>query len=411
MKTSHIIKSAAFLLAALLLTLSSCQKDQVAGPEPDTFIPTTKQRAVVQASNEFGFNLLRKTIESTGDSNFCISPMSISTALGMTWCGAAGNTADQMEDILGYGGMSSDDIKKAYQGLLNYLLSAEPKARLEYANSIWYEQNFYVEPSFIQDNQQYFSAGIYPADFTAPQTVGLINQWVSNATHGKITEIIQSIPPQTVMYLINALYFKGEWTTSFDASKTHQAIFQSPSGNISVEMMEKQDKINVLRNEHFEAVKLPYGSGRFSFIAMMPKNGKSIPELADELENYNWNEWIQDFSPQDDFLLYFPRFKLAFEKNLNDMLIEMGMEDAFSPGLADFSGINATTQLFINGVKHKTYIDVNEEGTEAAAVTSISLGFGMPDMLAFNREFLYFIVEEETGFILFSGRVSEPEYS
>lgn len=411
MKRMHLKTSLVLMMTAAAFLLGSCEKDQVNINEGPSFTPTAKQKAVVQASNYFGFNMLRKSIEHGGDSNICISPMSISTALGMTWCGADGSTATQMENTLGFQGMSQNDIKEAYKGLIKYLLEADPAVKLEIANSIWHRDDFFVEPNFIQDNQYYFSSAIYPVDFTAPQTVHQINQWVSDATHGKIDEIIDVIPPDIVMYLINALYFKADWTTSFDASKTHTAIFQSPQGNINVDMMEKQDKIMVLQNQHCNAVKLPYGDGRFSFVAMLPADGKNMDELVSNLDQQNWSDWMQNFNEHEDFLLYLPKFKLEFEKNLNNMLVDLGMEDAFSPTLADFSNINPNAQLFISEVKHKTYIDVNEKGTEAAAVTSVAVGFGSVDMMIFNREFLFFIIEENTGFVMFSGRINQPEYN
>jgi serpin B len=287
---------------------------------------------------------------------------------------------------------------------------ADPVVTMEIANSIWHHQNFSIIPAFLQENQQNFNAGVFPADFQNPATVDLINDWVSTATHGKITSIVNQIPPEVVMYLINALYFQGDWTYAFDPVKTETAVFSAPSMDIGVEMMYQRSRMDVLENSLVRAVRLPYGQGRYGFIALLPAEGKSMNEVLLGLNQADWSEWMNQFVALDDFQLYLPKFRLSWEKKLNELLATLGMGIAFDPSLADFGGINPNIPLYISEVKHKTYMDVNEEGTEAAAVTSVGIGYGSVSMLRFDEPFLFFIVEKYTGLVVFSGLISHPEY-
>lgn len=409
------MRTIALLLTTCLLFLNtSCKKDTL---EPETEAPpivlTEKQQSVVDASNYFGFNMLREMNTEVGDSNFCISPLSISAALGMTWTGAKGNTADEMAEMLGFADMNTQEIKEVYKVLLNYLISSDPKAVLEIANSIWYRQGFSVIPSFLQDNQNYFNAEVNAADFSLPATVDLINNWVSDNTHGKIKSIVSQIDPATVMFLINATYFKGDWTYRFEEENTHTSDFNLASGSsVQVDMMKQEADLETLSNNLVQGVRLPYGNGRFYMLALLPANGNSIKDVLDQLDESTWQEWMGEFTQTNSLDLYLPKFKFKFKKPLRDMLLTLGMEDAFSPGIADFTGINAQGDLYVSEVQHKTFIDVNEKGTEAAAVTSVVINVtSVGPYLSFNQPFLFFIVEKHTGFVIFSGKVAEPEYS
>ncbi|HRY98314.1 MAG TPA: serpin family protein [Bacteroidales bacterium] len=402
MKTSAIL----LLMGMGSLMLSCTEETEIVDPRPVSLTP--KQQQVVAAGNDFGFNALRTLLAESPDSNLLISPFSISTALAMTLNGAEGATEDAMRNVLGFQGLSTEEVNATFRKLLDYLPSADPVVTMEIANSIWHHQGFSIVPAFLQENQDNFGASVYPADFSNPATVGLINDWVSASTHGKITSIVDQIPPEVVMYLINALYFQGDWTYAFDTEKTQTAVFSAPSMDITVEMMQQRSRMDVLENSLVRAVRLPYGQGRYGFIALLPAEGKSMDEVLLGLNQQDWGEWMNQFVAIDDFQLYLPKFHLSWEKELNELLTSLGMGIAFDPALADFSGINPSIPLYISEVKHKAFMDVNEEGTEAAAVTSVGMGYNSVSMLRFDEPFLCFIVERYTGLVVFSGFVTHP---
>lgn len=408
------MKTKLFIIALSLglFSLTGCKKDHI---EPETTPPivlNAKQAAVVKASNQFGFQMLNELNTHTGDSNLCLSPLSISAALGMTWNGAAGNTALEMQNTLGFAQLTSQEINESYQVLLQYLLSSDPKSVLEIANSIWHRQDFYVVPDFIQRNQQYFGADVMPADFNDPATVDQINNWVSTHTHGKIQQIIDIIDPMTVMYLINATYFKGEWTYRFDEKNTFTGDFTLPNGSsIQVDMMKQKADMETLSTQLVRGVRMPYGNGRFQMVAVMPVQGKTLQDVVDQLDDKRWDGWMSSFEKTEGLDLYFPKFKFEYEESLLEMLHTLGIQDALVPGIANFSGINPSMDLYISDVKHKTFIDVNEKGTEAAAVTAVEIGYtSVGPMISFNQPFLFFITEKHTGFVIFSGKVVHPTY-
>jgi serpin B len=406
------MRTLASILLGLSFLLFACGKDTA---EPDIVPPiqlTPKQKAVVNASNYFGFNMLRTVDQALVNENYMISPLSISAALGMTWNGAQGQTAQEMQQVLGFAGLSAQDVNEAYQKMLNYLISSDPKVTLEIANSIWHNQDFSVLPSFVAANQTYFNADVIAANFGDPATVGQINQWVSTNTHGKITSIIDNIPALTVMYLINATYFKGDWTYRFKETDTYTAQFFPEGGApVNVDMMKTQADLDAFSDANMQGIRMPYGDGRYYLMAVMPSPGLALSDLIVQLDTNLWQQWLQMFAKYNGLELHFPKFKFEKELRLNDHLAQMGMPQAFSPGVANFAGINPMHELYIDEVKHKTYIDVNEKGTEAAAVTSVSINVtSVGSAMMFNRPFLFFIVEKHTGYVVFAGKVEEPVY-
>ncbi|HRY98312.1 MAG TPA: serpin family protein [Bacteroidales bacterium] len=401
-----------FFLLALLPLAPGCSRDDDAPETVPPIVLTEKQQAVVNAGNAFGFNMLRSVDQAFPGENYMISPLSISAALGMTWNGALGQTAQQMQDVLGFQGLSAQEVNESYQKLLGYLLSSDPKVSLEIANSIWYRDGFQVLPSFIAVNQTYFNAEVIAANFGDPATVGQINAWVSGKTHGKITSIVDNIPELTMMYLINATYFKGDWTYRFREADTYTADFHLADGTVKgADMMNMKCDLEVLNSALVDGIRLPYGDGRYAMIALLPAQGVELNDVVTALEPSLWDQWLGGFAPVNAMEVHLPKFKFEKEMKLNDHLIGLGMPLAFVPGAADFGGINPQEELYIDEVKHKVYIDVNEKGTEAAAVTSVSIGVtSAGPYLMFNRPFLFFIVEKHTGYVLFAGKVAEPNY-
>ena len=377
-----------------------------------------KAKAIVEADNTFGIKLFKNLVETSDDDqeNIIISPLSISGALGMTYNGADGETKEAMENTLELHGMSVQEIDEGFKSIIDGLTSVDPDVTLNIPNSIWYRDGFFVEPNFIYTNQEYFYAQTHPLNFNDPASVDIINNWVAENTNQKITTILDEISAQAVMFLINAVYFNGTWVYEFDEQYTQPETFYLSNGTTKeVDMMKQNATLSYSNNELFEAVELYYGRGNYSMVIMLPKEGNEPEDIISEMDQDSWIMWMDNFG-EANIQLTMPKFKLRYEKRLNQNLIDLGMGVAFSPGQADFSKINPDFQLFISFVRHKTFVDVNEEGTEAAAVTIVGIeltsaeGGDTPYHLNVDKPFVFAIKERDTKSIIFMGKVMEPEY-
>jgi serpin B len=331
----------------------------------------------------------------------------------MTYNGANGETKMAMEETLKLYGLTPDEINTSYQTLIEALKSLDKKVVLEIANAIFYRDGFSVEPDFVSVNQNYYDAEVSALDFGSPNALKTINGWVAKKTHDKIETILDRITRDNVMFLLNAIYFKGIWSSEFEKKNTVERDFHLENGAaIQTDFM--QQEIAVLYNENnlFQAVQLPYGQGNFSMSVFLPQVNKSLQDVMENLNKENWKSWMENFSERN-VNIQLPKFKYEYEIKLNDILSEMGMGIAFTGG-ADFTGINKNADLYIDYVKHKSFIEVNEEGTEAAAVTVVAvnrLSAGGGGSISFNanRPFLFAISEKSTGAILFVGTVKNPQ--
>ncbi|MCB2205421.1 serpin family protein [bacterium] len=401
------------LLAALgvVVLLSACS-DETSGPaEPTPMRSLSAREASINKSNSaFAFRIFNTVAQSQSDKNIFLSPLSISMALGMTMNGARGDTWEGMRTALSLEQLSPYDINTAWQGLRDVLLHADPAVQLTIANSIWCRNGFQVEQSFVDTNRYYFDAEVQSLDFNAPTAAGIINDWVSTNTAGRIPTIIDGpISPLTMMYLINAVYFKGNWSTRFDPERTHDAQFHAAGGATqTVRMMQRESTMRYVHNGSVQIVDLPYGWDRFSMAILLPTGEGSLADVREALaEEGNWTAWINALQDRE-IMLQLPRFRMEYEIPLKDALTTLGMEQAFSPYSADFTGINPEGELYISSVKHKTFVEVNEEGTEAAAVTSVEVGAtSVPPALIVDRPFVFVIHERNTGAVLFIGQVNK----
>jgi len=413
MKATKIITS----IFIILLIGYSCEKTKVEEPGPTEINLTQKGKILVEANNLFGIKLFKEVLkaEEPGE-NVMISPLSVSLALAMTYNGADGDTKVAMEKILELYGLTVDEINENYKTLIDALASVDPKVLMSIANSIWYKQEFDVEQDFINVNQDYFYAEVSPLDFNDPESVTTINNWVANKTNDKITEILDEIPIDAVMYLINAIYFKGIWKYEFEESNTEEKPFYLSDGTTKdVPMMVQEGSFNYFSNDILQAVEMPYGAGNYSMIILLPQYNKTPDDIIDQLNNDNWNSWLSEFYEAEKIQIHLPKFKFEYKNKLNDELINMDMGIAFDPYNADFSKINSLEQLFISRVIHKSFIEVNEEGTEAAAVTMVEISLtssGGETGIHFyvNQPFIFAIKEKYTNTIIFIGKVMEPEY-
>ncbi|MBU1064942.1 serpin family protein [bacterium] len=375
---------------------------------------TSSEIELKESSNQFGLTLFGKIAETESNENIFISPLSVSMALGMTYNGANSTTLEAMHETLEYGDLTIQEVNESYQSLITLLTELDPKVIFDIANSIWYREGFPLENDFLTTNQTYFDAIVEDLDFNRSDAADIINTWVNENTNGKIKEIVaKPINPLTVMFLINAIYFKGSWTYEFDEENTSDDIFYLPDGSEKeCKMMSHKCDHKYFENEHFQVIDLPYGDAGFSMTILLPKPEVNIDSLIAQMNNETWNSWLGSFSEQE-VNFYLPKFKIECEISLNDILSAHGMSIAFDPNLADFTNINKDGNLYISEVKHKTFVEVNEEGTEAAAVTSVEIGLtsiGSGITMRINRPFVFAIRENHSGTILFIGKIVKPEY-
>ena len=420
MNNKHIVgKSVPSLMILVFLLFAGCLDsvvDTLNQAKEDAEVSTINSN-VPLGNTEFGFNLFRTMWESEQNQNIFISPFSVSTALTMTLNGAAGETEEAMIDTLQLQGITTDSINTSYYQLLQTLQTSDPKVTLTIANSLWAREGVPFKQDFQQRNSQYFNAEITSLDFADPNSLTTINQWVNTNTNGKIKKILDEIESNAVLFLINAIYFKGEWKTEFDPSATSDRDFHLVTGSTKqVPMMARKGNYAYYENHHdnFQAISLPYGDGQMGMYIFLPSSKSNLNTFLDSLNTENWENWISQLREQE-VMVYIPKFKMEYgTKELNDALTSLGMGIAFDDDNADFSRMASLDDiggnLYIEKVAHKTFIEVNEEGSEAAAATSVGIGIRSILRTVFNadRPFFFAIRDNETKTILFMGTVVDP---
>lgn len=375
-------------------------------------IPALDAR-LVAAQNGFGFQLFSQVAGADAAENVMISPSSVAIALSMAYNGANGATQQAMADALELQGMSLEELNQANAALEVLLENADPDVTIGIANSLWGREGFTFDPQFLQRNEDFYNAEVQQLDFADPAATDIINEWVSDSTAGKIPTLVEEITPEQVLFLINAVYFNGTWTETFNPRQTQERPFSLANGaSVEVPMMRQQGSFRYLETKEFQGIHLPYGSGRLSMVVLLPQGETDLAELQASLTAENWQTWMTRFSPREG-TLQLPRFKSEFGTSLNEALKALGMDLAFDPAAADFSGINPDEQLFISAVEHRTFIEVNEQGTEAAAATSVGISvtsapIDPPFQMVCDRPFFYAIQDNETGAILFMGAIQNP---
>lgn len=368
---------------------------------------------LVAANVRFGFKLFAETLKQKDSKNVFISPSSVAIALAMVYNGAAGETQQAMAKAMELQGISLSELNQANAELIKGLENPDPKVQLAIANSLWARQGIPFQPKFLQRNQQFYDAKVTELDFKDPGAVATINNWVSQNTRNKITAIVDRLSPDDVMVLINAIYFKGNWSKQFDPATTKQEPFFIGDGSQKLHpLMAQRGEYRYLENDQFQAVSLPYGnSQRMSMYLFLPRSSSNLDTFLQTLTAANWEQWVQQFRNREGSVKI-PRFKLEYETNLIPALSALGMGTAFTRQ-ANFSGLSSVPTQ-IDQVKHKTFVEVNEEGTEAAAVTSIGIRTTSvmiptePFNLVVDRPFFCAIRDNQTGTVLFMGAISEP---
>lgn len=395
------------MLILICLLLAACADS----PTEDVRVLTVQEKDVAKANTAFGLALLKQVHNTEANGNLLLSPLSVSMALGMTLNGAAGPTYDAMRNTLSFDATSQHDINTAYRGLIRQLRARDPKVEFGLANSIWYNTGFAVLPAFIDSVTHYFDAEVRQLDFRSSTSPRVISQWAEQKTNGRIKDLIKQISADEIMFLVNAVYFKAPWTTTFDEAATRSAPFRRPDGStVSTAMMSKDAGYRFVKKDGVQAVELMYGDSAFSMVLLSAEQGVSLAPAVALLRTAPWDALMTSLQPAR-IMLRMPKFKFTYEKVLNDALTTLGMGIAFDRGRADFSRIANVSpeRLYISRVQHKTFIDVHEKGTEAAGATAVGIGItSLPPEVSFDRPFLFVIRERSTGTLLFVGRVVDP---
>jgi len=376
---------------------------------------TNDRIQAAEADNAFGFGLFGEMIQKEEPTaNVVISPLSVATTLTMANNGAAGETGDALMRVLGIEGMDIERASRTAGELLSFLESTDDDVVFKSSQAIWVNKSFKPANRFRELNQNHFKAETAALDFSDSETLGYINVWVARETGGLVKNILDMIPPEVMMYLVNAVYFNGVWTYPFEAGGTVEAPFILSDGDTVTCSMMTSGLLKVPyfyeAKLGFHAIELPYGDSRFAMTVILPEKGRALSEICSVLNAEKWRDWTARLRT-DYVMLKLPKFKLECDYLLNDALKSMGMGIAFDAGRADFSGMqeNSARSLWISRVIHKTIIEVNEEGTEAGAGTVVELKKGPPvRRLTADRPFLLAVRDTSTGAILFLARVANP---
>jgi len=410
----------------VLLAAGACDGDPVSpAPQAITELPrdlSAGELTVIEGSNHFAFDLLGAVRATQPDSpNTFLSPLSASMALGMTLNGGVGPTWSQMAETLGFGDLDETGINEAYRDLIDLLLELDPAVEFAIGNAIWADRRISLLDDFVQRANAYFDAEAATLDFTDPASRDIINGWVDDVTNGRIDTLIEQIPPDVLMYLVNAIYFKGDWRDRFDRKRTAAVPFTRPDGTqVTVDMMQGEVGHRVLNagsHDAVQGVELPYGGGAYAAIALLPPESQPIDRFVAELDPADWAEWMDRFdqaaavedTEREGILVRLPKFELEWGDSLQGPLKALGMVDAFDEHAADFSRMTGARDLFIEHVIQKTFVRVDEEGTEAAAATAVGMGpTSLPPSVTFDRPFVFAIRERFSGTILFLGVIGDP---
>ena len=371
--------------------------------------------ALAGGINQMGFNLQKQLAGAGAGKNLFISPASVSLALAMTWEGSAGPTRDAMTAALELNGIPAPQVGSAFQELMKRLTSQDERIQIRVANSLWARLGIEFRQDYLTRVRSAYSAMVTALNFADKASPGRINQWVGEQTEGRIPKIVDSIPSDAILYLINAIWFKGEWTDPFKPELTKPQPFHTSAQSAKDHpLMSRTGEWDYWEGEGMQIAGLPYGKGAMRMIVILPAEGSDLAALMGQMDWPALKGWLARMGRRDGELAL-PKFKMEYETSLRAPLAAMGMGLAFSDA-ADFSGMVAPpTRAAISEVKHKTFVDVNEQGTEAAAVTSVQIRATRarapqpPFRMIVDRPFFCAIQDRRTGVLLFMGAIYEPE--
>lgn len=388
---------------------------QSSAPENAQFELSDLNDRVTDAQTEFALNLFH-AIQNDAESveNLFLSPYSVAAALAMTANGATGETLAEMQETLQAQGLSLEQMNRGYQVLTDLLTHSGEEIKVSIANSLWAREGLSFHEDFLETTQTYYDAEITSLDFQSDEAADQINDWVNKQTRGKIPSIIEGpIDGNTILFLLNAIYFEANWAKSFREGATEEKPFTLPDGTKKdVPMMVNSGEFQYFEEDGFEAIRLPYKGHRMSMLVFLPGKGSDLKEFTSKLTADQWSQWINAFERANGSI-EMPRFQLEYETSLKEILQQMGMQLAFEPLAAHFDNmISLSENVYLKDAKHKAYIEVEEKGTVAAAVTSIEAGVTSAPAKTFqmiiDRPFFFAIHDRQTDTILFMGTVTAP---
>ncbi len=400
------------IIASIAIFFTACQNSD--SPDPDN-VPnlrsiTPTESEIIENSNQFSFELLSRINQKHQNDNIFISPFSITTALSMTLNGANGETLEAMKETLGFGSMELEEINHGYADLVEFLFNLDKTVNLNVANSNWYKNEYHIKPEFETVLNEYYKAEIFGANFNDPKLKDDINNWIEDATNGKIKNMLDEVSEDAVMYLINAIYFKAKWKHQFEKGETQNRPFYLMDGStIQAETMFSEGvRIKHNYSNGVRLIDLPYGNGQFYFTILLPDESSQVNELASNLTAESFANFLKDTTSYET-QVFLPKFKLEYKEELLPILEEMGLKD----GGSDLSNLFVENlNLFISKVLHQSFLEVNEEGSEAAAATIVGVELTSmpqePAQIHINRPFVFFIRENHSNTILFSGKLMDP---
>jgi serpin B len=402
-----------------LLVAVACTPMEPDGPPPLlSELPrplSAPELGIVDAANEFAFDLLREAIRNLpSDSNAFLSPLSASMALGMTLNGANGQTWEDMRAALRLSELSEEEINTGYHDLIGLLRGLDPSTEMRIANSMWARLDLRLEQAFAEAGRSYFDADVSTLDFGSSDAVPTINSWVSDRTNGRIPKLLDDIAHDEVLFLINAIYFKGRWRSAFDRGDTRTEPFHAADGrDRNASLMHQENPLPFCQTDDFQAVDLLYGNGAFAMTVLLPTADRTAASVLAGLDAAGWRTVSECFS-EADVTLTLPRFRLDYGRRLNGDLEALGMGIAFDGAQADLYRIADVRpeRLYITRVEQKTFVEVNEEGTEAAAATAVGVGVtSAPQVFTMrvDRPFVFAIRERLSGTVLFLGLMNVIE--
>ena len=400
-----------------LLILGNCKTVDNSEEDPETL--AAKAKLIESESNsEFGIDLFKTLVVNDPSDNIFISPLSVSMALGMTMNGATGNTAYEMQNTLGFSDMTQEEINMGYKSLMRELQDADNQVEFDIANSVWAKESLSMKDEFKTTVEEYFEAETASVDFSDPKTLDRINAWVADHTNQRITKIIDEIKSEDVMFLINAVYFNGNWKYEFDPEDTHTSPFYlDETSTVDVEMMVQMTDVHYYIDNTVTMIDLPYGNEAYSMQLIMPtQSNYSLETFVEKhISASNLTQWNSQLE-EGEYFISIPKIKIEYEIDLISDLRSLGMNQVFDRGAAELYNLFEGTggNLFASAVTHKTFLRVDEEGTEAAGVTAITVGTtsgNFTPTILFNKPYILLIKEKSTGVIPFIGKISRPELS
>ena len=401
--------------AALALAATACVNSQNLGDEHNEYKPlelTTKGAEFVQKGESFTFEFIDR-INAEAEKDYIISPLSMQFLLGMILNGAQGETAEQIAEVLGYGAGEVAQVNEYCLSMLNQLPNLDRKTGIAIANAIYVDEGYDLKDAYKSEVGKYYKAEVANLDFSkSAEALKEINGWCKKNTGGMIDKILDEVSPDMLAYLLNALYFKGQWKDKFNKASSAEETFTDEAKTKSkVTMMKAEKKFSYAENDVFQAVRLPYGNGAYSMIVMLPKSGHTVADISATLRKSDWSTLRYGFDSRE-VDLWLPRFETKFNMKLNDLLSEMGMPYSFD-ARADFKAMSQDA-AYLSFVQQHAIIKVDEEGTEAAAVSSAGMvkeAAMVLDNAVFHADhpFIYLITEASTGVVLFAGRFSNAK--